>query len=266
MSKAMPAKSGGFSLLELIGVLAVMGIMAGALAPSVFQLIEDGYADAEIVNLSTIGDTLRDYVRREKTIPTASGDAWAIDIAAYASMTPQRVLRNQKRYKRRYFVDRRFFENTSQAFAGYVQERGLSARPYSPRIIIASSLDGEINQTLDTPAKFDAVWSGDEDATIVESKKVKIERINLAPLFVRVVLNNANDNQAGYALEGGADNAIAAASGGADGSRTLYLIADTRLALKAAPFPSGDLQRQIIVTEETSLRYELAGVAWHWDG
>ena len=260
------ARARGFSLLELIGVLAVMGIMAGALAPSVFQLIEDGYADAEVVNLTTIGDSLRDYVRREKQIPTAAGDEWAREIAAYASLAPERVLRNQKRYKRRYYVDRRFFENKNKAFKGYTQQQGLSVRPYSPRIMIVSSLEGEVKANLNKPARFDAVWDGAKGARIVESKQVKIERINLAPVFVRVVLNNASTNQAGYSLEGGSDNAVAAAAGGADGSRTLYVIADTRLALNAAPYPSGGLLRQLIVKEETSLRYELAGVNWHWDG
>ena len=33
--------SAGFSLLEMIGVMAVMAILAGALAPSIFQMIEE---------------------------------------------------------------------------------------------------------------------------------------------------------------------------------------------------------------------------------
>ena len=49
----------GFSLLELIGVMAVMAILAGALAPSVFQLIEEGYQTAERQSLKTIADALR---------------------------------------------------------------------------------------------------------------------------------------------------------------------------------------------------------------
>lgn len=254
----------GFSLLEMIGVLAVMAIMAGALAPSVFQLIEEGYQTAEQQNLRTIGQSLVDSVRRDKRIPTLAAGDWTTAVADYASLPPQRVLANDKNFTRRLYADPMFFTSSDQAFAGYTQTQGLATLPFSPRLMVVSSLTGNVSANLNTNVRFTDVWEQTTDSLLVESDTLLVERVNLATLFMRVVLNNANPAQAGYVLEGGTEASVAGAAAGVDGSRTVYVIAGSRLGLNAVPFPGAGMQRQLIVSAENSLRYQLEGSAWAW--
>ena len=257
-------KLSGFSLLEMIGVMAVMAIMAGALAPSIFQLIEEGYQDAEAQSLKTISKSLESYIRYEKQIPSVSAAAWTTAVADYASLAPARVLTNDKNFTRRLYADPQFFTTSNQSFTGYTQSQGLAAPPHSPRLMVVSSLAGNINANLNTHERFTDVWEQTNAALIQESKEVFVERINLTPLFVRVVLNNANTAQAGFELEAGTEGAVAAASGGIDGTRTVYVIAGTRIGLNASPFPGGATQRQLIVNTDHSLRYQLDSGSWSW--
>lgn len=254
----------GFSLLEMIGVMAVMAILAGALAPSVFQLIEEGYQSAEQRSMQTISQALQDVARRDKRVPSLASLDWTTAVADYASLPPQRVLVNEKNFNRRLYADPMFFNNSNQAFSGYTQNQGLTARPFSPRLMVVSSLTGNISANLNTNTRFTDVWEQTSDALIVESDTLMIERINLAPLFMRVVLNNANTTQTGFSLEGSAEASVAAASAGVDGSRTIHVISGSMLALNAAPFPGSATQRQLIVSDENSLRYQLEGSAWTW--
>jgi prepilin-type N-terminal cleavage/methylation domain-containing protein len=260
----MNIRNKGFSLLEMIGVMAVMAIFAGALAPSVFQVIEEGYQGAEQQSLRSIGESLERYVRSSKSIPSLAAADWASAVADYASLAPQRVLTNEKQFARRLYADPQFFTTTNQAFTGYIQTQGLANAPNSPRLMVVSSLAGNITANLNTHERFTDVWEQTADALIVETKEVMIERVNLAPLFVRMVLNNANSAQTGYVLESGTEAAVAAASGGIDGSRTVYVIAGTRLGLNQSPFPGGATQRQLIVSADDSLRYQLNGSVWAW--
>ena len=260
------AKARGFSLLELIGVMAIMAILAAALAPSVFRMIEDSYQDAEATSLTTIATSMAHYIRRDKTIPTQTLSTWSAAVADYASLAPQNVTDNPKGFQRRLYVDPQFFTTANQNFPGYTQTNGLTQAPNSPRMMFVSNLEGSVTANITTGTQFEAVWSQAGSPSIVETKTLLIERLNLAQVFMRVILSNANSAQAGYQLEGATVAAVPGAVGGSDGTRTVFLIADTRLQLNASPFPIGGLLRQLIVDEELSMRYELVGANWAWVG
>ena len=256
----------GFTLLEMIGVLAIIAVLAGALAPSVFQLIDEGFEAAEEQSLRTIGESLRGHIRQTHNIPTHFGSGWVNAVANYASLSTQSVANNNRNFARRYFVDPRFFTTLSSTyfFSGYTQTTGLAAPPVSPRVMVISNLDGNLGDSLNTPERFDDVWEQSAGAVYIESNRLLVERINLASEFVRVVLNNANTAQAGYQLEGGVEGAVAASSGSVDGSRIIYVLAGSRLTLNASPFPGASSLRQLIVSRQTSVRYQLEGSVWFW--
>ena len=257
--------SAGFSLLEMIGVMAVMAILAGALAPSIFQMIEEGYQGAEAQSMETVAEALQDYVRYTKTIPTDQADNWTTAVADYAGLSPNRVRYNDKNFERRLYIDPDFFGGGGGGSGTFFsQDQGLSNMPVSPRVMLVSSLDGAVRQRLNSADRFDDVWNQESDARIKESKTVFIERVNLAPLFKRVVLSNANASQAGYVLESGSEGSIAGESGGSDGVRTIYVVAGSKLSLRAAPYPGGTTMRQLIVDRDVSVRYETDGVSWYW--
>ena len=255
----------GFSLLEMIGVMAVMAILAGAIAPAVFQMMEDAHETAERQNLDNLADALRQVVRNDRRIPSLTTSDWTTAIADYASLAPANVLQNEKNQNRRLYADPMFFTNTNQAFAGYTQTSGLNTRPYSPRMMLVSNLNGSVSANLNSHTRFTDVWEQTADALIVESDSVIVERINLASEFYEIVLSNSNTGQAGYVLDSGSEAAIAAALSGVDGSRTIFVLAGSRLALRAAPYPGGTTQRQILLTDSQNFRYQLDGGVWVWD-
>ncbi|MCR9261396.1 MAG: prepilin-type N-terminal cleavage/methylation domain-containing protein [Pseudomonadaceae bacterium] len=256
----------GFSLLEMIGVMAVMAILAGALAPSVFQLIEEGYQTAEEQSLAAIAESLQKAIVRDKRIPTTVLADWSDAVSQYASLPPARITTNDKNFTRRLYADPMFFTASNQNFPGYTQTSGLASVPFSPRLMVVSNLAGGVTANLNTHDRFADVWEQNAGALLVEDDVLMIERINLAPLFVRVLLNNANTAQAGFALESGAENAVSAASGGVDGARTVYVLRGTQIGLTSAPFPGGATQRRLIAQQDLSLRYQMVGASWTWEG
>ncbi len=258
----LKTKTAGFSLLEMIGVMAVMAIMAGALAPSVFQMMEAGYETAEAESMESIGDNFERYVLRSKTIPAESD--WVEEVADFAGMVPTRLSHNDKNYARKIYYSPKFFTNKKKTFAGFAQDTGLDVEPYSPRILIVSSLEGEVTANLNNQNRFDAVWDQTSKAKIKESKSVLIQRVNLAPHFVRTVLSNSSTNQVGYSVEGGGEGSVSAGTGASDGQRTVYLIADSLLKLRGHPYPGQPVLRQQVVKADASFRYQEDTGVWSW--
>ncbi len=262
--QSTPTPQNGFTLLELIGVMAVMAILAGALAPGVIEMIDDAYETAEVTSLQTVGDSLSEYVLATKRVPTTTPADWSAAVASVAALSPTKVLENQRGHQRRLYVDRRFFSNTEANFVGYQQDLGLASPPVMPRMLLVSNLDGAVTTNLTTHAAFQAVWDQDAGAALLETDRLLIERVNLLPLFHRVVLNNSSTNQAGYRLESGTEGGVAASTGVVDGSRSLWVLDQSQLSLHGDPFPGAGLQRQLIVTADRALRYELRAGVWQW--
>ena len=111
----MKPRALGFSLLEMIGVLSVMAILAGALAPSIFRMLEEAYQDAEEQSLASIADSLQDYIKRNQEIPTLANTDWPLDDNIGR---PGLFLFNGIRAKQiRSGVDVRRFHSTSTIFS-----------------------------------------------------------------------------------------------------------------------------------------------------
>jgi prepilin-type N-terminal cleavage/methylation domain-containing protein len=61
--------SKAFSLIEMIGVLAIIGILASVVAPKVFDAIRDAKITAAIAVLQTIKSSCTDYARKYNLFP-----------------------------------------------------------------------------------------------------------------------------------------------------------------------------------------------------
>ena len=254
----------GFTLLEVIGVMAVLAILAGALAPTVFQTMQEGYRTAEKQSLANIHESLVEVLQRDKRFPTETLSDWRDTVADYMSVAPSQVEQNSRNYNRRLYVDPMFFTATNQVFPGFTQTQGLTSTLNSPRAMLVSSLTGNVNTNISTHAQFQLVWEQGTGALLVESPDLLIERINLASEFVQVLLSNASTDQAGYQLDGATEGAVAAAAGAFDGNTTLYVVAGTKIELNEAPYPGGGTLRTDIIDRSDSFRYEFNGAAWVW--
>ena len=255
----------GFTLMELIGAMAVIAILAAVLAPSLTDGIDRAYSEAEQQNLEGLREALERHVLDSKSIPTQTAADWSAAVADYADLPLADVQFNARGYARRLYVDPSFFSVSAAPFPGYTQGAGLTARPASPRLMLVSDLAGNPPPPPTTSAAFAAIWDQTSSATVVEGKKLKIERLNLAGRFHRLLLLNSSSQQSGYALEGGAMNPVPAASGGSDGSLTRYVLKGSRLAVHFSPFPSGAINTSTLVSDDLALRYRTDGSTWFWE-
>ena len=71
--KANSSLQPGFALIEMIGVIAIMAILAGAMAPFLLNQIDNSDADAEQLALEAIAEGIRQYYRDE-TVPANYGN------------------------------------------------------------------------------------------------------------------------------------------------------------------------------------------------
>ena len=257
-------RNSGFSLMELIAVMAIIAILAGTLAPNVFDAIRRARADAEIENLASIVKSIELSVLQNKTIPTSTTSSWVSAVENSSDFSAQDIEFNSLNFRRRLIFDPRFFSTSDSVFPGLNQNQGLANLPNSPRALLVSDMTVNVANIPNTAAEFNAVWNQTAGADLIESSDLKIQRINFSSKFHRVIISNQHVNQPFYQLEIGTTTAIPAAVGGSDGSITRFVLQDTKISLYAEPFPAGGKQLVHIVKSDWSIRYQTDGATWSW--
>ena len=255
----------GFTLLELIGVMAVLAILSAALAPAIFQAIDDAYAAAEAGNLERLGDDLERYVRANGVIPSRNINNWTAALATVSALPVERIRNNQRGYRRLLYFDPQFFGAPDSNFGGYTQTAGLTAAPLSPRVMLISDMQRNVRNQPANTGNFNAIWNQDPGAAYIESDTVRIERLNLAPLFHRVMLVNGNTAQAAYQLGSASSAPVTASNGVTDGIVSRYVLDGTEIRLYDIPFPAGTLATAALVRGDLGFRYATNGTSWFWE-
>lgn len=140
---ALPSESRAFTLLELIGVLAIMAITASVLAPNVLRSIERAAVRAEGLTLENLGSQVKLYLRDNGAPPTNAG--WSAQLVSYSDLSTADLTVNQRQGTRVYVLD--------------------TASTPSPRALIFSSM----REGLAVPgyasvnaARFDDLWQTPE--------------------------------------------------------------------------------------------------------
>ena len=247
----------GFTLIEMIGVMAIMAILAATMAPALIRDIDRAMGEAEQENLESLASDIQTYIQDTKIIPSAS--TWTTAIASVSSRPNNKITQNDRFHNRVYYVDPRFFTATDTPFIQYSQTNGLTTQPVSPRIILASNLKGSLPGAINSSSDFNAVWNQTLGAPVVEGPDVKIKRINLQSHFLRILLSNENTaSNPGYRLENGATNSISSLSS------ELFILSGTKVNLYQAPFTTNVLQTTFISTDSRSFSYRFNGSIWEW--
>ncbi len=202
----------GFTLLEMIGVIAIIAILSAIIAPNIIRQMQSATQDVEEKTLSLLADGLIDYVLENRIIPQSGegSGTWSTNIAAQTDLPAEKIYENDLGISRRYWFDpatdlnglsdnsASYDQNTVSAanLSGNATTSSASA-PANPRAMIISDLTpGGTNNILvasvaHNTANFAAVW--DQTGTLTESSTLKIKRINFSQLFETITLQAGNE-------------------------------------------------------------------------
>ncbi|HNY32109.1 MAG TPA: type II secretion system protein [Fibrobacteria bacterium] len=254
----------GFTLIEMVAVLAVLAILAGAIVPTVAQTLRDARADSERKTLETIAGLVREQVRRNGNIPSPTG--WAGALAVLSDLPVGRLSTNPDGWSRAFVPDPAWSPASTRPVGagGWTQSPAAAdlvvSAPAHARILVISDLNSDASASCRnmTAAQFSAVWDelSGAPASCVESATRALVRINLATEFVEVVRNASaplGPPAPGWTLGGNVGSAVPLV---ALGTTSRWHLKGSRLGLVAG----GAVVGEIVLRDPVSVTWD--GTAW----
>lgn len=215
------ASSRGFSLIEVLGTMAVITILAVALVPVLVREFDRLARDSETRQLALLSNGLKNHILRNRTIPDHTGFANAIATELGIQITD--VLLNEHRQPRVLLFDPAV---TNALVLPFTQTANgiASAVPISLGVILLSSLSeplppGIVSGYASSAAAFSNVWNAAENSIPSgwswngRGEDLRIARLNLGTLFVPLALNyeaylTGITNRGRYTIDGSTTNTL----------------------------------------------------------
>lgn len=236
-----------FSLIEMVGVLAIISLIVAAAAPTFIQRVDHDFRTSEKLVTQKLAEGLRENCIRNRHVPAAAN--WAAAIASNLEMNVSQVLTNSRKHTRRFLCDPAFSINGGAL--PYVQ--GASGSPSTPvnarGIILSTAAVPLPSLTGISGADFTNIWltaDGTKPSALSawdgQIEDLIIERIDLAAIFHKVLLVNVDPfpdalpNRGYYAL-----NTYGATWCPPESQQTAYLIQDTVISFYRANGTSVDI-------------------------
>ncbi len=188
-------------MIEMIGVIAIMAILASVVAPNALRALERAAVTAEGQTLRSLGEQVKLYLRAQGVAPTAAN--WTVAIGNYADISPLDIATNKRQMARVYFTDPAAVP-TQRAIIISSMRTGL-ALPTAANINTAIKFQ-DIWQTIDGALPTALSWGGWAawNAVAGSGEYLIIERVNLAPVYstdlqsLTITLNNRAAITASY--------------------------------------------------------------------
>jgi len=189
-----------FAVIELIGVLSIICLVAAAVVPNVIQRIDRAAWTKEKADLQAMADAYTRSVVRNKTITNYSGIPRAI--ANEMSLPLSAITTTPRGWARAFLVDPGFNIGGGKS---YTQSNNGTDRPTSARLMIISSLAGSLPVTnSDNNSDFQAIWDTPEGnrpspwTTGPKGEDILITKCDLGPLFYELILINHDTQNPAY--------------------------------------------------------------------
>lgn len=256
----------GYSLIVMIGVVAVVAIFAMALLRSLIREIDHRVARQETATLKTHKEALERTIMRNCYIPGPND--WANVVASEIGATGSRVATNPRRRARVLLVDTNGLFNVLPL--PYTQTAaGITAppKPMNARFMIISSL-GEAPPNIGNyppAAEFAALWNcaeGQIPATAAWSgwngrpADIKIERIPIEPLLAELRLVTSKNETVYGQYSIGTDPNLYPAPVQLPVNPPRYLMRGTKVYLYTAASRGGLLDARQILNKNSFYWYE----------
>jgi prepilin-type N-terminal cleavage/methylation domain-containing protein len=192
-----PSTLPGFSLIEVIGVLAVLSILLATLAPMMIAGYDRAARDREQRELESIGRAIHQHILRNSQIPDAAGFPTAV--ANQLGWTTTSVTNNPRGLRRAYVLDPRLTNHFPIPFNQ--SPLGLTNLPnVELGILILGTIgeplpNGVVSGFASSQIAYSNLWNLAEGSLPADwtwagrPEDLRIARVNVGTLFVPLVLN-----------------------------------------------------------------------------
>ncbi|MCA9470681.1 MAG: type II secretion system GspH family protein [Nitrospirales bacterium] len=237
----------GFALIAMMGVLAIVVILATALLPNMVTSFNTKANETENDILEHIGSSSATYLRSTHT--------WPPTLAAHTSYSPldsTQLLRNDRLFPRYYVLH--------PNMSGFNNGTGLAETALvDARFLLISNRVADAAPTISNGTEFTTWWSMDESV----NPELHIYRGNLASTFLRVSLS-AVGNGGSFQIGGTTTHS----SGGTLAPYERYHLPGTILSFDEAN-TFGTPELQVVLTSDVEFEFDPAceaGKQWHVPG
>ena len=198
-----------FSLIEMIGVLAIIAIVASIITPNLTRRISRINGEKEDDALAVLGDGLLRYVRYYQLIP--GPNTWMTNVATMTGLPVKQVAYfNADTNNSRVYLIHSVFMPTNAATTDplWTETSSGATSVTNARILIISSQKSSLalpvsSGKASSAAAFDAIWDWNFDPATKappsgwpvawngNGEYLHVQRLNLATVFYRVTFSNS---------------------------------------------------------------------------
>jgi len=240
-------KADGFTLLEVIGVLAVMATLMAVIVPNFIRHLDDQARDTEAQELRAMAKGVDLYIRANFALP-ASLAKLSPDFVPIGS---KQLAKNERGYQRYYVIHPKL--------TGFNNATGLAQSKLSDaRFLLISDVSVDASPVITNNGQFNKWWNTDETLT----PDLKIYRGHVGNMFHLVSLSAIGDGGS-FRIHG-----TKTSSGGARlASRGSYHLAGTAIEMdEADTFDPGNYEVGFTLTYDAGYQFDptcSAGSQWH---
>ena len=227
----------GFTLIEMLGVLAVLAILGGLLAPQVVKHLDITAQDEEEMYLQEIAQGVEVHLRENRSWPPN-----LVDLSPdYVPISSAQIGQNERGFPRYFFVhpDMSSFNNAIGIAASDLPDT---------RFLLISNLGADASPTITNGTQFDNWWNTDTTTT----PDVKIYRGHMGKMFHLVSVSAVGDGGS-YRLDGTATSS----GGGRLTSQGNYHLIGTPIELdEADTFSAGNSELDFTLTSDAGYQFD----------